>query len=641
MLGVSLPDELARRTAEWRDDLTAALAGVYPDRVDELVADVVARAHGAARRRRADLRRLDAIRERDPGWFQRPERIGYIAYADRFGGDLAGVAKRLDYLTELGIDVLHLMSVLRPRPGDSDGGYAIEDYRTPDPDLGVLDDLDTLCALLRNAGISVSLDLVMNHTSDTHEWARAARAGSSYHRDLYLTYPDRVVPDAYELTLPEVFPEMSPGNYTWVPEMQRWVWTTFRDFQWDLNWSNPDVLGEMLDVLFHLANLGVDIVRLDAVAFTWKRLGTNCQNQPEAHLIAQILRAALGIAAPATVLLAEAIVGPDDLLGYLGHHEHERRECDLAYHNQLMVQSWSMLASQRAELAAEALSRLPVPPATTTWFTYVRCHDDIGWAVADRDAWTAGFDGSAHRAFLAEFFRGDFFESFARGAPFSSNSHTGDERTCGMTAALCGVTAALELGDPAQREVALDEALRRHLLLYAIAFGYGGIPMIYMGDELAQRDDESYLDDTRLAGDSRWRHRPHFDDELAAQRNDPATVAGRAWANLQRLVAARRRCLPLHGAARVDVLRTGDRALFAWRRQHPRFGSMVGIANVGRTRRPVPPAVIAALGSAPVVDLLDETSTPAPAAGRWHVEPLGVRWLTGDDTYRTIPAPPA
>jgi amylosucrase len=633
-------DELARRADEWRDDLLAALAGVYGDRADDLAARIITRAQVVAGQRRADLRRLDRVRERDPGWYQHPERVGYIAYADRFGGDLAGVAKRVGYLTELGIDVLHLMSVLRPRPGDSDGGYAIEDYRTPDPRLGGLDDLDTLCALLRNAGISICLDLVMNHTSETHEWAGAARAGSPYHRELYLTFPDRTVPDAYEASLPEIFPEMSPGNFTWEPQMRRWVWTTFREFQWDLNWANPDVLVEMLDVLFHLANVGVDIVRLDAVAFTWKRLGTNCQNQPEAHLIAQILRAALGIAAPATALLAEAIVGPDDLLGYLGRHEHERRECQLAYHNQLMVQSWSMIATKRAELAMEALSRLPTPPLSTTWFTYVRCHDDIGWAVADRDAWAVGFDGASHRAFLAQFFRGDYFESFARGAPFSSNSLTGDERTCGMTAALCGITGALEITDPVARQMALDEAMKRHLLLHAIAFGFGGIPMVYMGDELGQGDDESYLAEPDIAGDSRWRHRPWFDEAAAAQRHDAATVAGRAWANVQRLVAARRRCRPLHGEGRVSVAPTGDGSLFVWRREHARFGTMIGVANVGGTRRPVPAAVVAALDHATVVDLLDESAAPGPVAGRWHVEPLGVRWLTADHAYRTIPAPP-
>ena len=254
-------------------------------------------------------------------------------------------------------------------------------------------------------------------------------------------YPDRTTPDAFEATLPEVFPDLAPGNFTWDDELDAWVWTTFREFQWDLNWANPDVFVEIVDIVLFLANLGVDVLRLDAVAFTGKRLGTNCQNQPEAHLVAQALRAVLGMAAPATVMLAEAIVAPEELVAYLGRHDLERRECELAYHNQLMVQGWSMLAEGRVALATEALGRLPQPPARATWLTYVRCHDDIGWAISDRDAAVVGLDGASHRRFLAAFFRGDYWQSFARGVPFSANPDTGDERTSGMTSTLCGIAA--------------------------------------------------------------------------------------------------------------------------------------------------------------------------------------------------------
>ena len=232
---------------------------------------------------------LDRLRERCTDWYLGQDRVGYACYVDRFGGDLRGVQRRVGYLRELGVNVLHLMSALHARAGDSDGGFAIDDYRAPEPRLGTLADLEALIDSLRDAGISTCLDLVMNHTSADHEWAVKARQGSVYHRGLYLTFPDRALPDAYEATLPEVFPTMAPGNFTWAPEMQAWVWTTFRHFQWDLNWANPDVMVEMVEILLFLANRGVEIIRLDAVAFTWKRLGTNCQNQPEAHLIAQAL----------------------------------------------------------------------------------------------------------------------------------------------------------------------------------------------------------------------------------------------------------------------------------------------------------------------------------------------------------------
>jgi amylosucrase len=597
-----------------------------------LVLDAVLdQARAASLARNDQLVDLDATRARDPGWFQSPERVGYAAYADRFGGDLPGVAGRIGYLQELGVDILHLMSVLRGRAGDNDGGYAIDDYRQPDPQLGSAADLEALIDALRAAGISVCLDLVLNHTSADHEWAVAARNGSRYHRDLYLVFEDRTLPDAYEATLPEVFPTMAPGSFTWVDGMQAWVWTTFREFQWDLNWANPDVLVEMVDVVLYLVNLGVEILRLDAVAFTWKRLGTNCQNQPEAHLIAQVLRAVIGIAAPASILLAEAIVGPDDLVAYLGQHERQRRECQLAYHNQLMVQAWSMVATQDAALATTALGRFPELPEGTTWLTYVRSHDDIGWAVSDRDAEAVGLDGYAHRRFLAEFFRGDFPLSFARGAAFSVNPLTGDERTSGMTSALSGIASGLETANPEQTRLGVD----RLLLLYALAFGFGGVPMVYMGDEIGLGDDRDYAADPAHAGDSRWRHRPRMNDTLRAARHDPATTPGAVWAGLRHLVEVRKRSRVLHGAGTVAVLASGDPGVFAWVRRHARFGSMLGVANIRSTPTRLPVGLLTGLDGLPV-DLLD-----GPGADVTILRPFGVRWLTADSGYRTAPAVPA
>ena len=572
---------------------------------------------------------LDSERERDSDWYLRNDRIGYAAYVDRFGHDFTGMGRRVNYLRELGVNVLHLMSVLQPRGGDSDGGFAIKNYRQPDPSLGTSEDLKELIGRLRSAGISTCVDLVMNHTSSDHEWAMEARRGSAYHRGLYLTFPDRHLPDAYERTLPEVFPTMSPGNFTWVDEMGSWVWTTFRDFQWDLNWANPHVMFEMAGILLYLANLGVEIVRLDAVAFTWKRLGTNCQNQPEAHLIAQALRAVLGMAAPASILLAEAIVSPDDLVAYLGHHERERRECQLAYHNQLMVQVWSMLATGETSLATAALDRLPQAPSGTTWLTYVRCHDDIGWAVTDQDATAVGLDGAAHRAFLARFYRADFPMSFARGVPFSTNALTGDERTSGMASTLAGIDAGISAGDPVQ----VDLGVARVLMLYGIIFGFGGVPMIYMGDEVGLGDDVTYLGDPERAGDSRWRHRPAMDESKVTQRNDASTVAGALWSGLRRLVAARKQCRPLHGSSVLRVLPSGNPKVFSWARHHPRYGRMLGLANISATPTRAPEVLLNHLDLVPIVDVLAPQETDICDLGAFRV-----RWLTADQSYRTAPA---
>jgi amylosucrase len=424
-------NEFDGRVDDWQNDLDAALTGLYGSRAGEVARALVKLARAASDERPPGLVALDHQRAFTPAWYQSQQRVGYMAFADRFGGDLAGIRRRIPYLTELGVDTLHLLSLFQPRLGENDGGYAIRDYVRPDERLGTLGDLVELVTDLRANRISLCVDFVLNHTADDHEWATAAMQGSEYHQALYRTFPDRTAPDEWETSLPEVFPNLAPGNFTWNDDMQRWVWTTFREFQWDLDWSNPDVMLEVAALAMTLANYGIEILRLDAIAFTWKRLGTNCQNQPEAHLIAQALRAVLAMAAPATILLAEAIVGPDDLTAYLGRHELERRECELAYHNQLMVQGWSMLASRRADLARTALAQLTDIPARATWFTYVRCHDDIGWAIDDDDAASVGLTGAGHREYLASFYRGDFDRSFARGTPFGTNAITGDERHVG------------------------------------------------------------------------------------------------------------------------------------------------------------------------------------------------------------------
>ena len=175
------------------------------------------------------------------------------------------------------------MPVLRPRPGESDGGYAVADYDEVDPRLGAMADLTALAHDLHERGMALCVDLVLNHTAREHAWAQAALAGDARYRAFYLTFPDRTLPDAYEQTVPDIFPALAPGSFTHVAELDAWVWTTFREFQWDLDYANPDVFRAMVNVLLRLANRGADVLRLDAVPFLWKELGTDCQNRPQAH----------------------------------------------------------------------------------------------------------------------------------------------------------------------------------------------------------------------------------------------------------------------------------------------------------------------------------------------------------------------
>ncbi|HSL58200.1 MAG TPA: alpha-amylase family protein [Acidimicrobiales bacterium] len=523
-----------------------------------------------------ELRALDHRREIDPGWFQRADMVGYVTYVDRFADTLAGLGEHLDLLEELGVTYLHLMPLLRPRPGESDGGYAVADYDEVDPALGSMDELEALAGELRRRHVSLCVDLVVNHTAAEHEWARRAVAGDPRYRAFYRIFPDREIPDRYEETLPEVFPDFAPGNFTEVPGVG-WVWTTFNTFQWDLDHANPDVFRAMLDVMLHLANRGVEILRLDAVPFTWKRLGTDCQNQPEAHLLLQAWRALVRMAAPAVVFKAEAIVPPDQLVPYLGAHARFRRECDLAYHNQLMVQLWSSLAARDGRVATHALRRLRPAPEPTSWVTYVRGHDDIGWAIDDADAMAAGWGGASHRRFLVDYYAGDFPGSFATGARFQENPATGDARTSGTAAALCGIEQGRAAGDAAL----VDAGIRRLVLLYSVIFSWSGIPLVYMGDEIALGDDGSWRDDPARAGDNRWMHRPRMDWTAAARRHQAGTVEQRVFDAMAALSAARRRLDGLRRGAHLEVLDVDDPHVLAYARHHPSTGSFLALVNFG------------------------------------------------------------
>jgi amylosucrase len=515
------------------------------------------------------------------------------------------------------------MPLLQPRDGDNDGGYAVQDYRSVRADLGTTDDLRDLAATLRDNGISLVLDLVLNHVAREHAWAEKARAGDQRYRDYFHIHPDRTQPDAFEATLPEVFPDFAPGNFTWDDEVEGWVWTTFNEWQWDLDWANGEVLVEYADIVFFLANCGVEVLRLDAIAFLWKRLGTNCQNQPEVHAITQVLRTLARLACPALVFKAEAIVGPRDLVQYLGLGRHAGRVSDLAYHNSLMVQTWSMLATGNTILARHALGALPPTPGTGTWITYARCHDDIGWAIDDSDAHAAGVTGPGHRHFLSDWYAGTFPGSWARGLVFQANPDTGDQRISGTAAALAG----LRDGQPPPDE---EAALARILLAHAIAAGWGGIPVIWSGDELAQPNDPDWDSEEGHDQDNRWAHRPRLDWARAAARQDLRTVPGRVFAGLAHLARVRAGLPQLHASATTTVLPDTDDGILAVVRQHA-SGVFVGLYNVSGHRRPFHLHRLRAAGLATPYDAL---------GGRvLEVGGDGVLWLPAYAAWGVVDAP--
>ena len=500
------------------------------------------------------LKALDASREEQPDWFLDQTTLGGVCYVDLFADDLTGIRKKIPYFKELGLTYLHLMPIFQTPKGENDGGYAISSYREVNPELGSMAQLSVLSAELRAEGISLVLDFVFNHTSNEHTWALQARQGDEDYQNFYHMYADRTIPDIYEKNLREIFPDEHPGAFTYFEDIEKWVWTTFHSNQWDLNYRNPEVFNLMVAEMLFLANQGVEILRLDAVAFIWKALGTNCENLPEAHLIIQAYNAIARIAAPALVFKSEAIVHPDEVAKYI-HPE----ECQLSYNPLLMALLWNTLATREVNLLNYSLQKRMDIPEGCAWVNYVRCHDDIGWTFSDEDAASLGINAFDHRQFLNAFYTGSFEGSFGRGLTFQENPKTHDARISGTCASLAGLEKALE--EETETEVKL--AVQRILLIHNIILSIGGIPLVYLGDEVGTLNDYTYRLDPAKEDDSRWVHRSFADAERYVLRKDPESIPGRVFLGLQRLIQLRKNTAEIGGEAPVFI-ETGNPHVFGF-----------------------------------------------------------------------------
>ncbi len=620
------------RFERYFEDIYYPLIELYGDRPDfpEQVEASFNQMVEAYATRPEPLRLLDLERQFTPDWFERSNMVGYVCYPDLFAVTLKGVREKVSYLDKLGITYLHLMPLLNPRPAPNDGGYAVMDYRTVKPELGTMEDLKALATDLRERGISLCVDLVVNHTAKEHEWAKRAMAGEEKYLEYYYTFPERTLPDAYEQNLPEIFPDEAPGSFTWYPDMAgngRWVWTTFMEYQWDLNYTNPSVFREMMDIMLFLVNQGVDILRLDAAPFIWKRLGTNCQNQPEVFKLIQVFRGLMRVVAPAVIFKAEAIVPPDQLQQYIGVKTTTGKQCELAYNNQLMVLLWSALATHKATLLSYVgQKRLPPLLIGSSLVNYARNHDDIGWAMADEDLSEIGENPFLHRQFLNQFYTGNFPGSFAKGDLFGFNPVTKDARISGTTASLAGLEVAREQQDKS----VIDLAIRRILLLHSFIIFRGGIPLIYMGDEVGLLNNYAYKNDPIKAKDSRWLHRPSMDWSQADKCHNPATIEGRIYQGLLHLIKVRKSTSLLHSFALLHPMWTDNDHVWALRRDRT-DNSIMLLANFDDNWQSVNADIIHNGGIVGNVrNLLAQGSSLNICEGRLYLGPDESMWLVGD-----------
>jgi amylosucrase len=490
----------------------------------------------AYQKRTVSQKKSDEEKELKGNWFLSNDIAGMSLYVDRFCGTLSNLEEKLGYFKKLGINFLHLMPLMQSPGGESDGGYAVSDFRKIDERFGKLADLKRLRQKLQKEKMYLMIDIVLNHTSHQHHWAEKAKKGDKKYQDYFYMFNDRSLPDVYDAAMPEIFPGSSPGNFTWNETCKKWVMTVFHHYQWDLNYTNPQVLVEMVDNILFYANLGVDILRIDAPAFIWKQAGTTCQNLPQAHTLLRLIKQCVQVAAPGMALLGEAIVAPKEIMKYFGTGLYTAKECDFAYNATHMALQWDALATGDTQVMLAAQHELLQKPFGTSWITYTRCHDDIGLGYDDYMIRHAGYNPYDHRKYIKEYYSGALPGSPAMGALFSVNPKTQDARISGSLASLCGLEKAIHDKDAD----AIEKSVKKIVLMQAHSFFIGGVPMLFYGDECGYTNDYAYLEDAGKSYDNRWMHRPLIDWEKNSLIDVEGTIENRIFTATRKLLAIRR-----------------------------------------------------------------------------------------------------
>ena len=525
------------------------------------------------------LKERDLKREKGPDWYHGKDMLGMMLYTDNFAGNMKGVKEKIPYLKECNINCLHLMPFLDTPKGRSDGGYAVADFRKVRPDLGTMKDLAELTEKCHEEDINICMDFVMNHTSEDHEWARRARAGEGEYMSRYFFYDNEEIPEKYEKTVPQVFPTTAPGNFTYLPETGHYVMTTFYPYQWDLNYRNPRVFNEMIYNFLYLTNQGIDIVRIDAVPYIWKELGTTCRNLKQVHTIVRMMRMIAEIVCPGVLLLGEVVMEPEKVVPYFGTVE--KPECHMLYNVTTMATTWNSIATGDIRLLKKQMDIVNQLPKQYVFLNYLRCHDDIGWGLDYETMRPWGIKEIPHKRYLNDYFTGKIRGSVSRGELYNDDPVTQDARFCGTTASMCGI----EKSGFEHDEEAMNAAVREDIMLHAYMLTQSGIPMLYSGDELGQVNDYSYKNDPEKCADSRYIHRGKLPWELAEDKEDVTTVQGNIFQTLDRLEKIRRQEITFDKDADVYTYDVHDDSILCVLREYKgrRFFGIFNFSNQEKT----------------------------------------------------------
>ncbi|WP_435623850.1 amylosucrase [Flagellimonas sp.] len=572
-----------------------------------------------------ELKLQDMERVSSGNWYQSEQMVGMQMYVEHFNKDLNGLLEKLPYLKDFGVNFLHLMPITTRPSGENDGGYAVNSYHKVDERYGSQKDLLNLTKKLRKEGMYLMLDFVVNHTSNEFPWAKKAKKGEKKYQDFYYTYPDETIPKEFEKTLPEVFPETSPGNYTYIPEMKRWVMTVFNSYQWDLNYTNPEVFLEMLEQLVKLSNLGVDVIRFDALAFLWKKMGTISQNLAEAHMLVSLFRMCLQVVAPGTIFLAEAIVAPKEIVKYFGEGIHYGNECEIAYNASLMALLWNSIATKKTILLYKSLENVPDKPKDGTWLNYIRCHDDIGLGYENQFIEEIGWNPGQHRKFLLDYYCQRLDWSPAKGLLFMYNPKTDDGRITGSAASLLGLEKAIEENN----DTLINASVSKVILLHGIVLAFGGIPMFYAGDEIGTINDYSFLEKDDKKGDSRWVNRPYQDWGTIEKLSKKKLPQSKIFHTLKRMVQIRKESPVFADKVQPALYHTGNHHIFAFERTDASSQGLLVLCNFDENSQVVDTSWIMKLGYFAKGEPKDLVSNKKVSlqSGLLQLDPYQILWL--------------
>lgn len=570
--------DFEKRLKKHHDELKWLYMELYGN--DDMFFELCSRMQQFYEERSNALKTRDREKETDPEWFRKKEMLGMMLYIDNFAGTIRGVEKKLDYIQDCNVNCIHLMPFLDVTKGKSDGGYAVKDFRKVREDLGTMEDLETLTKKCHEKGMNVCMDFVMNHTSEDHEWAVKARKGEGEYMSRYFFFDNPVIPERYEQTVPQVFPTTAPGNFTYLPELDHYVMTTFYPYQWDLNYGNPRVFNEMMYNFLYFANIGMDIIRIDAVPYIWKEMGTPCRNLKQVHTIVRMMRMIGEIVCPATILLGEVVMEPEKVAPYFGTVE--KPECHMLYNVTTMATIWHSLAAQDTSLLKKQLDTVCALPGEYTFLNYLRCHDDIGWGLDFDFLKGQGMEEIPHKRYLNDYYTGKFPGSVSRGELYNDDPVTQDARFCGTTASMCGIeSAGFE-----QDEEKMEAAIRLDIMLHAYMLMQSGIPMLYSGDEIGQVNDYTYKEDPDKYADSRYIHRGAFRWDLAKKRKNKGTVEGQLFQSLGYLEKLRKQEKVFDADAKVYTYETWQQGIICVVRE--KAGTkMIGVFNFAKEPRTV------------------------------------------------------